>query len=381
MASTTITARRLITDFDSVDFPVLTVGSDGTILEIGSDPKTLANAEDTLTAAFLDVHTHGAMGYDVMTASPSELSELQQFLAKHGVAHYLPTTVTASIDDTLHALEALAGAIESEPHDKEAKPIGIHLEGPFLSHLKRGVHPAAKLQQPSIELFDRFQKAARGHISLMTIAPELPGAIELIQHAATQGVKLSLGHSNATAAESLAGIAAGATSATHTFNAMRALDHREPGIAGTVLTEDGLFAELICDGIHVAPAMVRLWLKAKGPERAILITDAMAATGMPEGEYTLAGLPVTVADGRAVLSSNSDTLAGSVLTMDRAVANLQHFTNTVLASAARLASCNPAKMLGKPELARVAVGSHANLNRFNGADRLIETIVRGHKVH
>jgi N-acetylglucosamine-6-phosphate deacetylase len=380
MATSTITARRLIAESGLVDFPVLTISDDGTIVEIGSDPKARANAQDTLTAAFLDVHTHGAMGHDVMTASPSELGELQQFLARHGVGHYLPTTVTASIEDTSRALEALADAIESEPNVGEAKPIGIHLEGPFLSHLKRGVHPAEKLQPPSIDLFDRFQAAARGHIILMTIAPELPAAIELIQHAASQGVKLSLGHSNATAMESLAGIDAGATSATHTFNAMRALDHREPGIAGTVLTGDRLFAELICDGIHVAPAMVDLWLKAKGPELAILITDAMSATGMPDGDYKLAGLPVTVANGKAVLSENHNTLAGSVLTMDRAVANLQQFTNSDLGTATRLASRNPATMLGLPELTQVAVGRAANLNRFDATDRLIGTILGGHEV-
>jgi N-acetylglucosamine-6-phosphate deacetylase len=380
MASTIITARRLITESGSVEFPVITVGSDGVISGIGSDPKALANEEDTLTAAFLDVHTHGAMGHDVMTATPSELTELQQFLAEHGVAYYLATTVTASVDDTLKALNALADAIESAPHDKEARPIGVHLEGPFLSHLKRGVHPAERLQPPSIELFDRFREAARGHIKLMTIAPELPGATELIRHASTQGVKLSLGHSNATSAEALAGIDAGAASATHTFNAMRALDHREPGIAGIVLTDDRTFAELICDGVHVAPSMVDLWLKAKGSERAILITDAMSATGMPDGRYTLAGLPVSVANGRAVLSDNPETLAGSVLTMDSAVANLLRFTNTDLAVATRLASHNPAKMLGLPELTRVAVGRPADLNRFNALARLVETTLHGHKV-
>jgi N-acetylglucosamine-6-phosphate deacetylase len=380
MPTGTITARRLVTHNGSVDFPVLTIGDDGTIVEIGSDAKALAQETDMLTAAFLDVHTHGAMGHDVMTASPSGLNELQRFLARHGVAHYLPTTVTASIDDTLRALEALANAIESEPRAGEATPVGIHLEGPFLSHLKRGVHPSEKLQPPSIELFDRFQSAARGHILLMTIAPELPGALELIQLAAVQGVKLSIGHSNATATESLAGITAGATSATHAFNAMRALDHREPGIAGTALTDNRLFAELICDGIHVAPAMVDLWLKAKGSERAILVTDAMSATGMPDGSYTLAGLPVTVADGKAVLSENHDTLAGSVLTMDQAVANLQRFTNSDLATTTHFASRNPATMLGRPQLTQIAVGSPANLNRFNASNRLAATILRGHEL-
>ena len=380
----TITARRLITDSAVVEFPVITLAGDGAIQEITSDARALADEQGTLTAAFLDVHTHGAMGHDVMSASPAQLGEMQRFLADHGVAHYLPTTATTSIDATLRALEALANAIEAEPHEHEARPVGIHLEGPFLSHAKRGVHPAQELQPPSIEIFDRFYQAARGHIALMTLAPELPGALDLIRHAASLDVKISLGHSNALAAEALAAIDAGATSATHAFNAMRALDHREPGILGIVLDDDRLFAELICDGIHVAPPLVRLWQKAKGLDRAILVTDAMSATGMPDGEYRLAGLSVQVANGRALLSEDlakgKQTLAGSVLTLDRGVANLQYFTSASLADAARLASHNPAAMLGKPELTRIQAGSAANLNRFDAANHLTATYIRGQQI-
>jgi N-acetylglucosamine-6-phosphate deacetylase len=175
--------------------------------------------------------------------------------------------VTAGIDETLRSLEGLARWMESPGEDACARPIGIHLEGPFLSHVKRGVHPPEKLREPSIELFDRFVEAAGGQVRLMTLAPELPGANELARHACERGVRISMGHSDATAAETRKAIAAGATSATHTFNAMRALDHREPGILGVVLTEEPLYAELICDGVHTAPEIVRLWWKAKGSER------------------------------------------------------------------------------------------------------------------
>ena len=384
MPDKTITARRLLTDSAVVDYPVITFADDGTIAEISSDPKALAQQVDTLAAAFLDVHTHGAMGHDVMSASSAQLGEMQRFLADHGVAHYLPTTATTSIDATLHALEALADAIEAEPREGEARPVGIHLEGPFLSHAKRGVHPAQELHLPSIELFDRFHQAARGRIALMTLAPELPGALDLIRHAISLGARVSLGHSNALAAETLAAIDAGAISATHTFNAMRALDHREPGILGIALDDDRLFAEIICDGIHVAPPLVRLWLKAKGLDRAILVTDAMSATGMPDGEYRLAGLSVQVANGRALLSSDlaqgKQTLAGSVLTLDYGVANLQRFTGASLAHAARMASHNPAAMLGRPELTRIHAGDAANLNRFDAASRLTATYIRGQQI-
>ncbi len=380
----TLTARRLLTDIGSVEYPVLTLTDDGIIAEIASDPEALAHEKDTLTAAFLDIHTHGAVGHDVMSATPAGLSQLQAFLATKGVAHYLPTTATTSIDATLRALESLASAIEAPTPANEARPLGIHLEGPFLSHAKRGVHPAADLQPPSIELFDRFHAAARGHISLMTLAPELPGALDLIRHAASLNVKISLGHTNATSAETLAAITAGATSATHTFNAMRPLDHREPGVLGTVLDTPTLFAELIADGVHVHPALVRLWLRCKAPAHAILVTDSISATGMPPGHYTLAGLPVTTDDTRALLTADlatgKETLAGSILTMDRAVANLQTFTGCSLATATTAASHNPATMLGLGQLTSLAPGAPAHLNRFSAKGRLLTTYLHGKPV-
>lgn len=380
----TLTARRLITAHGEIEFPVVTLSDDGHIADISSDPIALANAQDILVPASFDIHTHGAMGHDVMSASPADLGEMQRFLGTRGVARYLPTTVTAPVDLTLRALESLANAIEAEPHPGEAQPMGIHLEGPFLSHAKRGVHPTSQLQTPSIELFDRFYEAARGHILLMTVAPELPGAKQMIAHAISRGVKVSLGHTNATYAEALTGVAAGATTATHTFNAMRALDHREPGVLGLVLDDDRLFAELICDGIHVAPEIVRLWWKAKGPERAILVTDAMAAAGMPDGDYSLGELGVVVSNGRALLredlTAGKETLAGSVLTMDRAIENFARFTSASAADAARLASSVPATMLGQLAWTEPRSGAPANLNRLDAKGRLLETYLHGRRI-
>ncbi|SFS20614.1 N-acetylglucosamine-6-phosphate deacetylase [Granulicella pectinivorans] len=377
----TLTARRLLTPIGSVEYPVITVGDDGLIAEIESDP-TLPHANDTLTAAFLDVHTHGGMSHDVMTASPKDFVEFNRFLATRGVGQYLATTVTAPIDATLRGLEAIADEIE-RAHDGVATPIGVHLEGPFISHAKRGVHPEGDILPPSIELFDRFQAAARGHIRLITIAPEIPGALDLIAHCKALGVRVSLGHTNATSPETQAGIDAGASSATHTYNAMRALDHRAPGVLGTVLDSSSLFAELICDGIHVAPELVRLWLKAKGPELAILVTDSMSAAGMPDGAYTLGTFDVAVAEGKALLKSDLDrgkeTLAGSILTMDKAVANVQAMTGASLGIAVNLASANPARMLGLEPAIRP--GTVGNFNRFAASGRLEQTILRGKAVN
>lgn len=373
---TTLTARQLHTSQGTIDHPVIVIDDDGLIASIHSDPAN--KSADVLTTTFFDIHTHGAANYDVMHASAAELGVVNRFLATRGVGHYLPTTVTAPIDRTLRSLEALANAVESQTPANEARPVGIHLEGPFISHAKKGVHPPSDILAPDIALFDRFQQAARGHIRLITIAPEIPGALALIEHAATRGVKVSIGHTNATSEEAEAAIDAGARSATHTFNAMRALDHRAPGVIATVLDDDRLFAELICDGVHVAPSMVRLWLKAKGADKAILVTDSMSAAGMPDGIYTLGTFQVEVANGIAMASGS---LAGSVLTMDRAVANLQRFTHSPLGVAVRLASYNPAKLLGLEDvIANPIAGQRADFNVFNAAGELQATILNGARV-
>ena len=299
---TVLTAERLFDGATLLDHPVVEI-EDGRISSISpraaralpADARVLDFPGATLAPAFLDVHIHGAAGHDAMEATPAALDAIGGFLASRGTASFLATTVTAPLDATLRAVSGLAKLIARPAREAVAQPLGIHLEGPFLSHAKRGVQPPEHLLVPDITTFDRLFEAAEGQVRLMTLAPELPGAAELTAHATRRGVRVSLGHSDATAAETRAAIAAGAVSATHTFNAMRALDHREPGILGVVLTESALFAELICDGIHTAPEMARLWWRAKGPEHAILVTDAMSAAGMPDGEYQLGGFTVQVA--------------------------------------------------------------------------------------
>jgi N-acetylglucosamine-6-phosphate deacetylase len=374
-----LTARRLIAADGVVEWPRIVIDADGVIegIEAG-EPGADSNM---LTSAFFDVHVHGAAGHDVMEGSAEALERVGEFLATKGVAHYLATTVTAPVDATLRALDGIASVIEAGGEGCGARVVGIHLEGPFISHAKRGVHPVAEIQEPSVELFERMQAAARGWIKVMTVAPEMPGALELIRHATDAGVRVSVGHSDATAVEARAGIVAGATSATHTFNAMRRMDHREVGIAGVVLDAEEMYAELICDGVHVAPEFVRMWMRAKGEERGILVTDGISATGGPDGEYLLGGLAVRVRDGRCLLVSDLErgveTLAGSVLTMDRAVENLRRFTGVGLGVAVRMAGWNPARMLGMDHLAEIAVGRVANFNVYSADGMLVKTILRG----
>jgi N-acetylglucosamine-6-phosphate deacetylase len=382
---TVLTAEKLWDGMRLLPHPIV-VFDDGILVSLGTREAGEFPAADrvldfpgsTLAPAFFDAHFHGAAGHDVMEATPEALLAIGGFLASRGTGSYLATTVTAAKDATLRALSGLAKLVAKPPEEATHKawPMGIHLEGPFLSHAKKGVQPAEHLLTPDIATFDRFFEAAEGHIRLITMAPELPGAVELAAHATSRGVRVSLGHSDATAAETRAGIAAGAASATHTFNAMRPLDHREPGILGTVLTTDSLFAELICDGIHVAPELVKLWWRAKGPERAILVTDSMSAAGMPDGEYQLGGFAVQVADGRAMARG---VLAGSVLTLDRALTNFLEFTGAELEQGLRLLSSNPASMTGFLDQAgSLAVGQKANLVALDCTGKLVASFVDGH---
>ena len=380
----TIAARRLQTGDRTVDYPLVTM-EDGRIsqIEVLSEYQRKRSKathhfpEATLVPSYLDIHIHGCAGHDVMEATPDALNTIGAYLATRGVGAYLPTTVTATRDETLRALAGLAVHINRAPGDsyRGATPLGIHLEGPFLSHTKRGVHTDSLLEAPSLDLFDQFWQASEGCIRLMTIAPELPGAPELIAHATRLGVRCSLGHSNAKVTEARTAVEAGARSATHTFNAMRTMDHREPGLAAFVLDEQTLFAEAICDGIHVHPMMVRLYFKAKGTEKIILVTDGMSATGMPDGTYMLGEMQVQVVDGRC---TSGGVLAGSVLTLDRGVRNFMEFTGADLGVAVAAASRNPARMLGVEDAwGCLSEGAAANLTALSPEADVLESFLAG----
>ena len=349
-----------------------------------------------LAPGFVDIHIHGGGGHDVMEGDPDALAAIERHLAKHGTTTYFPTTVTAAIDPTLKALEKLADAIEAaagptsakggqiwgtngesgKKGELRARPMGIHLEGPFISREKRGVHPPEHIKDADLALFERMWQAARGHVKVMTVAPEIPGGEELIREATRRGVTISLGHSNATQDQAQRGIDAGGRHATHTFNAMRPLDHREPGIIGTLLTNEHVTAEMIIDGVHVDPTIVRLFLKAKGKDGAVLVTDGISATGMPDGRYHLGGFEVEVKGDTCL--SHDGRLAGSVLTLDRAVRNVMSFGGWKLEDAVGLATRNPARTVGICERKGViAAGADADFVVLSKTGELMKTIVAG----
>jgi len=385
---TIVTAAEVVTPTGTLRNGRVVV-EDGRIVRVGTreDIEMPAGArvsdfgEAVVAPGLVDVHIHGGAGYDVMHATADELAAIEHALAQHGVTSYFPTTVTAPLDATYQSLERLAAAIETADMSMQrgaelrAQPLGVHLEGPFISHAKRGVHPPQHLLEPSLEVFDRMWQAARGNVSLMTIAPELPKAEYLIREAAGRGVCVSMGHSDATAEQTLAGIAAGARHATHTFNAMRALDHREPGIIGAVLSNDNVSAEVICDGVHVRPEMVKIWYRAKGSDRAVLVTDAISATGMGDGTFQLGPFQVQVKGDRCEFEGK---LAGSVLTLDGAVRNLMEFASVGLPEAVRLASLNPARITGvSGRKGALVEGADADIVVLSPRGEVRKTIVRG----
>ena len=381
-----LTAARLFTPLERIEQPLLLL-EEGVIREVSShagreipkDCRVVDFRDGIIAPGLIDIHIHGAAGRDVMKGDSESLATIERFLAKHAVTSYLPTTITAPVDSTLVALESLANAIEAAAKRQEggelrARPRGIHIEGPFLSHTRRGVHPTENLLPPTLKMFERFWEAARGHIRVMTIAPELPGAPEVIADAARRGVCVSLGHSDADLKATRAGIAAGARHATHTFNAMRPLRHRDPGILGAVLTDSNLSADIIADGLHVDPAIVQLFLQAKGQDRAVFITDSTAATGMPDGIYKIGTLEMEVKRGVCLARG---TLAGSTLTLDQAIRNVMQFVRCGLEQTLRPATLNPARVAGLAGKGILEVGVEADLVVWSPEGEVRNTIIRG----
>ncbi len=376
------TAKHLFTPVERIQDAVVVVDG-GSIVKLSTrgSYEVPENAEVSdfgdciLAPGLVDIHIHGAAGHDVMHAGEAGHVNMEEFLARHGVTSYYPTTITAPLDRLQSALERLASRIErASTQAGRAQPLGIHLEGPFLSHMRRGVHSPENLLAPSVAVFEKFWQAARGQIRLMTIAPELEGAEEVIAEASRRGLCVSLGHSNAEITSARRAISLGARHGTHTFNAMRPLDHREPGIIGELLTNPKVTADVIADGVHVDPAVVKLLLQVKGPEGSVLISDATAATGMAEGRYKLGDLDVEVRGGRCV---SDGRLAGSILTLDKAVRNAMKFAEWDLQPSLRTASLNPARVASAAGKGMIAPGADADFVVLTPNGDVKATVVKG----
>jgi len=335
-----------------------------------------------LTAApgFVDVHIHGAAGRDAMEATPEALAGMAACIGRHGTTSFVATTVSAPVERTQRSLEGLAGAIRGQSASPRAAAecLGVHLEGPFLSAARRGVHPAEHLIAPSPATLAKFLTAAEGFARILTLAPELAGAAETITAARAAGLVVAMGHTDATYSDAVRAIELGARHAAHVFNAMRPFSHRETGVIGAVLTDPRVTAEVIADGVHVDDPALRLLLAAKSAEQVLLVSDGTAATEMPDGEYQLGSIEVTVSGG--VCRNREGRIAGSTLTLDRAVRRMVAL-GVPLAAAVQMAGFNPARLLGiESRKGRLAAGAEADIVLLDEGVNVSRVFARGREI-
>ena len=325
---------------------------------------------------FIDVHVHGGDGYDTMDATAEGLTAMATFFARHGVTAFLATTMTAPHADIRRAVAAVGQW--GQQITGGARIIGVHVEGPYISLKFPGAQPAEFIRPPSVDEFAEL--LAAGPVRMMTLAPEVKGSAELITAARQQGVIAVWGHTDATYERCVQAAAWGVTQATHTYNAMSGLHHRKPGVLGATLTLDSIYAQLIADNIHVHPAAMNVLARCKGVDRTVLITDAMRAAGLPEGEYDLGGQPVTVKDGSCRLADG--TLAGSILTMERALGNFMAATGLSLAAAWPTTSRTPAQSLGLDQhYGALQPGYQADIVLLDPQLQVVATVVGGQIVY
>jgi N-acetylglucosamine-6-phosphate deacetylase len=384
MTTTLLHAGRAYTSSEELH-DVAIVIRDGVIESVGprsgvSLPAgaTEVQATDLIaTPGFVDVHIHGAGGHDVMEGTDDALKAVAKMIASHGSTSFLATTVTANPDAICKSSEGIAKyiALQHQAADSRAEVLGIHFEGPFISPVRRGVHPPEWIHLPSADMLAKFIEAAGGHAQLITIAPELLGAMPCIEAARNAGLVVGMGHTDANYEQARAAIAHGVHHAIHVYNAMRPFSHRDSGVIGAVLTSPEVTAELIADGIHVEDIAMKMLLQAKGAAGVILISDGTAATGMPDGKYMLGEMEVTVSGG--VCRNSEGKLAGSALTLDRSLRNIVKLGIPV-GDALRMLTLNPAKLLGiEFKKGSLRAGADADILLLDSALNVTEVYTRG----
>jgi N-acetylglucosamine-6-phosphate deacetylase len=326
-----------------------------------------------VTPGFIEPHIHGCGGVDVMEGTYDVLNVVSRIVARHGTTSFLATTVSSPPSELTATLERL-GALMSRDFDG-AQLLGVHLEGPFINRETRGTHKASNIMAPDPQLLQSWAIASESSIRLLTIAPELDATHETAATASKCGICVAMGHSNATWDEASAAAERGVRYAVHTFNAMRSFAHRDPGIVGAVLSDDRIFAEIIADGIHVHPAAVRLLARSKGPDRVLLVTDAISATDMPDGEYVLGSDRVQVANG--VCRDRDGRLAGSTLTQEIALRNYVEWTGCSVQDALLALTENPATALRLHDKGVIRPGADADLTMMDSNFHVMKTFVAG----
>ncbi|HDX4049512.1 TPA: N-acetylglucosamine-6-phosphate deacetylase [Enterobacter soli] len=366
-------AHRVLTEQGWLDDHQLRI-DDGVITMIEPIPAGIAARDaELLCPAYIDIHVHGGAGVDVMDDTPDVLDTLAKHKAREGVGAFLPTTVTASLEAIHGALRRIARRTLSG--GPGAQVLGSYLEGPYFTPLNKGAHPPALFRELDIAELNALADVSQNTLRVVALAPEKPGALQAIRHLKQRGIRVMLGHSGATYAQTLAAFDAGADGLVHCYNGMTGLHHREPGMVGAGLTDTRAWLELIADGHHVHPGAMRLCCCC-AKDRIVLITDAMQAAGMPDGHYTLCGEEVSMQNG--VVRTAAGGLAGSTLSLDAAVRNMVEHADITAEYAIHMASLHPARLLGiANQLGSLAPGKRANLIALNGGLHLQQIWIQG----
>ncbi len=331
----------------------------------------------TIIPGLIDIHIHGRENCDVMDADPASLRTIAASLARHGVTGFLATTVTAAWDRTLEALSVVADVV-GQP-TSGARILGAYSEGLFFSCTHKGAHNDKFFLPPTIDRVDAMIEASRGQLKVLALAPEIDGAMDVLRHATARGLNVVLGHTDASYDQTCAALAAGSRGGVHVFNGMRGIHHREPGCAGALLLERAT-VEVIADGAHLHPAILDLVARLKQPDDILLISDCMCAGGLSDGEYRLGEMDVKVQGGVARTAAGG--LAGSTLTLDRAIKRMASDARVPFRDAVHMASLSPARFLGLgDQLGSIAPGKQADVTIIDANGIVKATLVAGRVVH
>jgi N-acetylglucosamine-6-phosphate deacetylase len=329
----------------------------------------------------IDIHTHGLNCGSALDSNIESIRKMSVSFPHHGVTGFLPTTVAEPKEMLVETAKAVAKIISEGAPLEGAEVLGLNLEGPFISKTKSGAQPLSFIRDPSFEEFDEICEASGRNVKLITLAPELKGSLEFIRKAKAKGVTIAAGHSNATYEEMIAGIEAGITHASHTFNAMREFKHRDPGMLAAILTRDEVTAELIADGVHVQEGAMSLLIKAKGVGKVVVVSDSMPLAGMPDGKYDLMGLGIEMKNG--VLTLPGGQLAGSAATLEKSLLVMTAKLGIPLSDAVKMTSTNPAHVVGVDRSkGSIEIGKDADLVILNKKDLSVHaTIIKGQVAH
>lgn len=329
-----------------------------------------------LSPGFIDIHNHGNSGYDVMDTTEQALDKMGEFHLSNGVTSYLGTIITSSYDDMMRAIENI---VDYKNKANISNLLGIHLEGPFFDIGKKGAQPEEFIKLPDINDIENMLELSKGKLKMLSLAPELKGALEIIEKLKNNNVAVAMAHTNSTFESAKKAIDHGVTIATHLYNGMRSFNHREPGVIGASLTDDRVYCELIYDRIHLHDAAVNIALKMKGFDKIILVSDAIMAAGLEDGEYQLGNQKVYVKEGAARLASGN--LAGSTLNLQEAVYNMVKFLDLPIHEVVKMATLNPAKAINMVrEIGSIRVGKRADLIIFDDNIEIKHAIVGGNLI-